>query len=171
MVTSLPDRVLYGDDELELVAIRILAVYHAKWIPDFSRLTDPLFAALNNRKLPLKKPALESIDQVKKHIKEATHVADPNEELVLTSDASSTAIGAILSQENRPVAFMSKRLSKAQKIWSATELEGFAVVEACQQFRHFLRSHTFKIRGDQNGFVQALNSKNLRSIKNRKFAR
>ncbi len=150
-----------------------LAVYHAKWIPGFSRLMDPLFTALQNRELPLKKTAIDAIDQVKKHIKEAIlHIADPSKELVLTTDASSTAIGAILSQENRPIAFMSKRLSKAQKIWSAAELEGFAVVEACQQFRHFLRNRTFKIRCDQNGFVQALNpKKNPRSIKNRKFAR
>ena len=67
---------------------------------------------------------------------------------------------------------MSKRLSVTQKRWSATELEGFAVVEACHQFRHFLANCRFKIFCDQHGFVCALSpTKGPKSIKNKKFAR
>ena len=82
-----------------------------------------------------------------------------------------SAIGAILSQEGRPVAFMSKRLSPAQKRWSPAELEGFAVVQACQQFRQYLANRPFTIYCDQHGFVQALNSSSTRGVKNAKFAR
>ena len=67
---------------------------------------------------------------------------------------------------------MSKRLSHAQQKWSAAELEGFAVVEACNKFRHFLTNRPFRIYCDQNGFVQALHlKKGSKNIKNRKFAR
>ena len=93
-----------------------LAVYHAKWIPGFSKVMDPLFVALNTKSLPLTNSAIEAINSVKQQIKKAIlYVADPEKDLVLTTDASSTAIGAILSQEGRPVAFMSKRLSKLQQ--------------------------------------------------------
>ncbi len=51
----------------------------------------------------------------------------------LTTDDSLTAVGANLSPEGRPVAFMSKRLSRAQKRWSVAKLDGFAVFIACQQ--------------------------------------
>lgn len=151
-----------------------LAVYHAKWISGFSKLMDPVFTALNDKEMPLPRPAIEVIHQVKQEIKKAIlHVVDPDKELSLTTDASGVAIGAILSQEGRPVAFMSKRLSKAQRIWSAAELEGYAVVEACQQFRHYLGNRPFNIFCDQNGFVQALNPKkgSMKGIKNKKFAR
>ena len=89
---------------------------------------DPLFPALNSKKLSLTRLAIDAINQVKQLIKEAIlHVADPNKELTLTTDASPTAIGAILSQEGWPIAFMSKRLIKAQQIWSAAELDAILV--------------------------------------------
>ena len=150
-----------------------LAVYHAKWIPHFSKIMDPLFTALSTNQLPLSYPALVAIQKIKQCIKDAVlWVVDPTKELVLTTDASGTAIGGILSQNDQPVAFMSKRLSKAQQCWSAAELEGYAVVEACNQFRHYLGNRPFKIFCDQHGFVQALNpKKGPKRIKNRKFAR
>ena len=96
---------------------------------------DPLFTALTALDLTLNQPALDAIAEVKNLIKKAIlHVVNPHKQLVLTTDASGTAIGGILSQDGQPIAFMSKRLSTAQKRWSAAELEGYAVVEACQQF-------------------------------------
>ncbi len=150
-----------------------LAVYHSKWIPMFSRIMHPLFDTLSQKKIPLSVTAIEAIHRIKQQIKNAIlFVVDPTKELTLTTDASATAVGAILSQEGRPVAFMSKRLSKAQQTWSAAELEGFAVVEACNQFRHYLANRFFKIFCDQNGFVQVLSpKKGPRGVKNRKFAR
>ncbi len=134
---------------------------------------DSLFAARKNKEMPLSATAIQAIQLVKQQIKRAVlHIADPDKELTLTTDASAIAIGAILSQEGRPVGFMSKRLSKEQKNWSAAELEGLAVVEACSKFRHFLWNRPFKIFCDQNGFVQALSpSKGSKGVKNRKFAR
>jgi len=150
-----------------------LAVYHSKWIPNFSLTMEPLFLALSKKILPLTTDALAAIQLLKEQIKKAIlHVVDQNKELTITTDASAVAIGAILSQEGRPVAFMSKKLSKAQQNWSAAELEGFAVVEACGQFRHYLGNRPFHIYCDQNGFVQALSqSKGPKGVKNRKFAR
>ena len=70
------------------------------------------------------------------------------------------------------MAFMSRRLTNTQKNWSVAELEGYAVVEACNKFRHYLGNRHFKIRCDQNGFVQALSPRRGgKNIKNRKFAR
>ena len=149
-----------------------LAVYHSKWVPRFSHVMEPLFSALKLRSLPLSSDALQAINQVKKAIHEAVlFVPDPNKPLTLSTDASNTAVAAILSQNCRPVAFMSRRLSTAQKRWSPAELEGYAVVQACQQFRHFLTSRPFTVQCDQHGFVQALNSTSSRAVKNAKFAR
>ena len=150
-----------------------LAVYYAKWIPRFSQTMNPLFSALKRKELPLSAASVKAINTIKQQIKDAIlYVADPLEELTITTDASAVAIGAILSQLGRPIAFMSKKLTKSQLKWSAAKLEGFAVVEACNQFRHFLANRPFRILCDQHGFVQALHpKKGTKGIKNRKFAR
>ena len=137
----------------------------------FSKVMDPLFSALTSKSLPLLDDALEAIRLVKKSIHEAVlHVVDPNKPLSLFTDASKSAIGAILSQEGQPVAFMFKCLSAAQQRWSPVELEGFVVVSVCQEFRHYIANRPFNILCDQHGFVQALNSSSNKGIKNAKFA-
>lgn len=149
-----------------------LAVYHAKWVPNFSKTMDPLFCALQEKSLPLGKSALDAIRQVKQGIKTAIlYIVDPDKPLCLSTDASGTAIGAVLSQDGQPVAFMSRRLTPAQRRWSAAETEGFAVISACQQFRNYLLGKSFSIFCDQHGFVQALNTTSAKQIKNAKFAR
>ena len=149
-----------------------LSVYHAKWIPNFSKVMDPLFSALQSKALPLSDAALHAMQQVKQSIQQAIlYIVDPELPLSLSTDASGTAIGAVLSQEGRPVAFMSRRLSATQQRWSPAELEGYAVVQACQLFRHYLTNRPFNILCDQHGFVKALNSDSTRGVKNAKFAR
>ncbi len=43
-------------------------------------------------------------------------------------DASSTQLGAVITQDNRPIAFFSRKLSKTQKKYSVTEIEPLAIV-------------------------------------------
>ena len=118
--------------------------------------------------LPLSADALEAIRLVKKSIHEAVlHMVDLNKLLSLSTDASKSAIRAVLSQEGQPVAFIFKSLSAAQQQWSPAELEGFAVVMACQEFCHYIANRLFNIFCDQHGFVQVLNLLSNKGIKMR----
>ena len=128
------------------------AVYHAMWVPCFSRIMDPLFSALQKKSLPLLLAARNAISQIKQAINHAIlYIVDPNKPLTLSTDASANAIGATLSQEGRPVAYMSQRLPPTQRHWFPAELEGYAAVRACQQFRHYLANRLFTILRDRNG--------------------
>ena len=62
----------------------------------------------------------------------------PGDEFVLQTDASLLGVGSVLNivriQEELPVAYFARQLRKAEKSYSATELEVLAVVESIKQF-------------------------------------
>ena len=69
-----------------------------------------------------------------------------DEKFVIEADASSRVVAAVLSQRNQetgqlhPVDFFSSSLSKAQRNYSAGQLEAWALVAACRKWRTYLRA-------------------------------
>ncbi len=49
-------------------------------------------------------------------------------------DASSMQLGAVITQDNRPIAFFSRKRSKMQQKYSVTENELVAIVETLPEF-------------------------------------
>jgi hypothetical protein len=59
-------------------------------------------------------------------------------------DASSTHLAAMITQDNRPVAFFSRKLSKMQQKYSATEIALLAIVETLNEFKGMLWGQEIK---------------------------
>jgi hypothetical protein len=51
------------------------------------------------------------------------------------TDPSTTQLGAVITQGNRPIAFFSRKLSEMQSKYSVTRIELLAIVETLKEFR------------------------------------
>jgi len=54
------------------------------------------------------------------------------------TDASTKQLGAVITQDNRPIAFFSRKLSDAQCKYTVTEVELLAIVETLKEFNGML---------------------------------
>ncbi len=54
------------------------------------------------------------------------------------TDASSTQLGAVITRDNRPIAFFSRKLSNMQQKYSVTEIELLAIVETLIEIKGML---------------------------------
>ena len=83
------------------------------------------------------------------------------DDFILQTDASGVGIGAVLSalreEGEAPIAFFSRKLVERERRYSATELEGLAVVEAVGHFEVYLITHPFTIETDHRA-LSFLNS-------------
>src|ERR1043166_1736901 len=75
---------------------------------------------------------------------------DFEKEFILYTDASGYALGAVLLQigkdgKERVIYYASKTLTDAERNYSTTELECYAVVWAIEKFHYYLDGKKFKI--------------------------
>ena len=149
-----------------------LSVYYSKWVPKFSKLAEPLFTAKRDGLLQLQKDALDCIDDIKKAVaKPLLWIPDRQKPFILETDASAIALGGVLTQEGRPVAFVSHKLSDREKHWSAIEKEAYAIVWCTHKCRQYLLGSKFTIITDQQGVSYLFDSRPKSSIKNSKLCR
>lgn len=80
---------------------------------------------------------------------------DRNQVQILTTDASTHGLGAVLSQsptgdskDERVIAYASRSLRGSENNYAATHLEALAVVWAVEHFRHFLSGRRFILYTD-----------------------
>jgi hypothetical protein len=76
------------------------------------------------------------LDNVKATVAKEVVLAYPDftKPFEIYTDASTTQLGAVITQGNRPIAFFSRKLSKTQSKYSVTKIKLLAIVETLKEF-------------------------------------
>ena len=140
-----------------------LCSYYRRFIKGFSTIARPLTQLTEaGVRFEWTEECRAAFEKLKADITSDSVMAYPMAEglFILDTDASSTGIGAVLSQVQwneelqkdveRPVTFASKTLNKAQRRYCVTRREMLAVVFFSQYFKHFLLGRSFLIRVDHS---------------------
>ena len=146
-----------------------LANYFRKFIDNYSAIAAPLVNLTKGNISKRKSKATsvgwddrcqQAFEALKKALIDAPVLALPDfsKPFELTTyevitDASDYAIGAILVQDGRPIAYESKKLTDSQKNYHTTDRELLAVVHALQIWRCYLEGPKFKILTDHNSLT------------------
>ncbi|CAF4371105.1 unnamed protein product, partial [Rotaria magnacalcarata] len=158
------------------------AEYYRKFIPKFSIIAAPLHKyspstlnqqKMNKSKFVLSDDARTAFHELKKILTTDLILGLPDDTLQfkIQSDASVDGIGAVLLQitpnGDRPLAYMSKKLTKTQTNWSTIEQECYAIVQAIDKWDKYLRGHEFILETDHEPLVNLPNKEQLNKRCNR----
>ena len=87
---------------------------------------------------------------------------DSNKPYVLYTDSSDTCIGVYFTQEcdgdEKPIYYLTHKLSRSQCKWSVVEKETFAIHFALQKLDYYLHNSQFVIRTDHKPLKYLLES-------------
>ena len=144
-----------------------LLTYYSKFLPKLSTVVAPLnqlLSASNPWKwTEVEERAFQASKQLLLTSEVLVHY-DPNLELVLSCDASSYGVGAVLSHRlpdgtERPVGFASRTLTSAEKKYSQLEKEGLACVFGVKRFHNYLFGRHFTLCTDHKPLLSLFDEK------------
>lgn len=130
--------------------------FYGKFLPNLSTALEPLHRLLRKDYTWRWGKDQSNAFQTAKDLLQSANVLvhyDPLKELVVSCDASPYGIGAVISHVmedgvERPIAYASRTLAKAEKGYAQIDKEGLAVVFAVKKFHQFLYGRHFKIYTD-----------------------
>lgn len=128
-----------------------MITYVSKFIPNCSKLT------VNLRNLVKKNVVWEWTYEHAREFNKLKEILvsnpvlkyyDETKQIILQVDSSKDGMGAVLLQDNNPVAYASKSLSEAQQNYAQIEKETLAILFGCRRFHQYLYGRKFIVESD-----------------------
>ena len=132
---------------------RLLGVvtYMAKFVPKLSTIAEPL------RRLTHKDSVFEwsevqdrAVSQIKAVLCSAQVLQyyDVKKETTIECDSSEHGLGAVITQEGKPVAYASRTLTSTERNYAQIEKEALAIVFACERFEQYIMGKETTVLSD-----------------------
>jgi hypothetical protein len=127
-----------------------LTGFYRRFVLNYATIASPLTDLLKANSFTWNDDAQTAFTNLKNTMATLPLLALPNFSIPfkVTTDASITAIGAVLSQNPKPLAFFSKKLNARLSASSTYVRELYALTEAIKKWRQYLLGATFKIFTD-----------------------
>lgn len=135
-----------------------LAGYYLKFIRHFEGIAAPLTQLLSKEGFKWNDATELAFRRLKKTLTSppVLGLLDFSQIFVIECDASGIGIGAVLSQNNRPIAYFSEALKRSALLLSTYEKEMLAIVKSIQKWRPYLLGKPFTVRTDQRSLKYLL---------------
>ncbi|XP_010484774.1 PREDICTED: uncharacterized protein LOC104763056 [Camelina sativa] len=143
-----------------------LTGYYRKFVQGYGIIARPLTNLLCKGAFGWEPAAEEAFIALKKTMTTTPTLALPDftKPLVIQTDTSREAIGAVLTQNDQPISYMSRLLGVTKKTWSTYTQEMLAIVVAVRTWRPYLLGRRFIIR--RTRIAYAIFSNNAFSLLN-----
>ncbi|PRQ56667.1 putative nucleotidyltransferase, Ribonuclease H [Rosa chinensis] len=127
-----------------------LAGYYRRFVQNFGLIAQPLNDMLKANNFFWSTAAEDAFQRLKLAVTTAPVLALPdfNQAFTVETDASGLGIGAVLTQQKHPIAYLSKTLSPKNQVLSVYDKEMFAILFAIDKWRPYLLGNQFTILTD-----------------------
>ena len=146
-----------------------LCSYYRRFVPNFAKISEPIVALTKKyARFKWTEEAQKAFEYMKESLTVIPQLAypDPSRRFILYTDASDTAIGSCLVQEHeedgevyeKPLYFLSHKLSPTQCRWSTVEKEAWAIHHSLEKLNSWISCSQILVRTDHQPLKYLLNS-------------
>lgn len=125
----------------EAQSLVAFCVYLSKFLPKLSTVIEPIMRVAQEKTIFVwQEEQKESFSKMKQLVTEITTLKffDPKKPVTIQCDASSTGLGAALLQDDVPVMYASRTLTKTERKYAQIEKECLAILFACKRFDKYI---------------------------------
>jgi hypothetical protein len=131
-----------------------LASFYRKFIQNFSGISAEMMDTVKkwHKTFHWTAEAERSFNLLKRKITEQPILVLPDfqKTFQVKCDASGYAVGGVLSQDDRPIAYYSEKLDDAKLKYSTYDKEFYAIIQALKKWRHYLIPKEFVLYSDNH---------------------